>query len=186
MLLETYWFLPWCRADNRTLNVTHAVAGQLWQRKSMCPGWVYLSCLFTSYGSVVVALCVPPHPPWRGTWGGELETQGNGKRNLLCLGAQFPWAALTVFQSGVRRSIPCTAATIFVSHSTEKVLAFGAHSVHFYLLLNVTEAQVIKTVCVCSRRYKAPVAKRIILKYCSTVTQVTLKMTIGVDRVFLF
>lgn len=27
MLLETYWFLPQSRADNRTLNITHAVTG---------------------------------------------------------------------------------------------------------------------------------------------------------------
>ena len=66
------------------------------------------------------------------------------------------------------------------------MLAFEAHSVDFYLLLNVTCTQVIKTVCVCSRRYKTPVAKRIILKYCSIVIKVTLKMTIGVNRVFLF
>jgi len=86
----------------------------------------------------------------------------------------------------VKKSVSCTAAITFISHSTEYVLVFGAHSVDFYLLLNIIYIQVIKTVCVCSRRYKAPVVKRIILKYRMTVIQVTLKMTIGVNRVFFF
>lgn len=53
-----------------------------------------------------------------------------------------------------------------------------------YLLLNVTCTQVIKAGSVCSRRYKAPLVKRMMLKYCSTVIQVAL--IIGVNRAFLF
>lgn len=145
-----------------------------------------LNFLLSPNGFGVAVFRVSSHPARREMWGGELETQDNISRNFLCLGVLSPPAVPAVFWGGVKRSFPCTAATIYVSQGTEKVLTFRAHSVDCYLLLNVTYTQVIKTVCVCSRRYKAPVVKWMILKYCSTVTQVTLKMTISVNRIFLF
>lgn len=136
-------------------------------------------CLLLLHSGYV--LCAPHcGEEWEGV-SGKLRVQVE----TSCALVYFPWAVLAVFWGGLRRSAPCTAAVLKAQkmsrHLDHTELIFPC----YWMWLAHRLLKLCAVLSVCSRSYKTFGVKRIILKYCSTVIQVTLKMTVGVNSFHL-